>query len=425
MRAPDPSLTELTRCFARIGCLSFGGPAAQIGLMHRELIDTRKWLSERDFLGALSFCMMLPGPEAMQLATYAGWRLRGWRGGLIAGGLFVLPGAVIVLILALLYAAYGTAPQAQAAFLGVKAAVIAIVSQALIRLSGKALTGSMAWGIAGAALVALGVAAVPYPIVILGAAAIGAAVLGGPTVSPTITSAPARIRDTLRTVLLWGALWAAPVIAALILAPKGLLAEIGLFYSKLAVLTFGGAYAVLAWLAQDAVEARNWLEAGQMLDALGLAETTPGPLILVTEMVAALAGYAQGGWPMAVAAAAMGLWVTFMPCFLWIFAAAPWIDRIMAQPRLAAALAGITAAVVGVIAQLALWFAGQVLFSGPSVSAAFGPLTIDVPTFASVSWPALALTVLAGAALFSGRAGVLGTLAICAVAGLALGTLPG
>lgn len=419
-----PALRDLTRVFGKIGLLSFGGPAAQIGLMHRELVDTRHWIKEKDFLGALSFCMLLPGPEAMQLATYAGWRLQGWRGGLIAGGLFVLPGALVVLALALLYAAYGTAPQAQALFLGVKAAVIAIVLQALTKVARKALTGPVAWLIAGAAFLALGLFAAPYPAVIATAALAGAMFLRESATGVDPAGPKPKIMATVWTIALWGALWALPVLAALALVPEGLLAQIGLFFSKLAVLTFGGAYAVLAWLAQEAVVTRGWLTGPEMLDALGLAETTPGPLILVTEFVAALAGYAQGGWPLAVAAAAMGLWVTFLPCFLWIFAAAPWIDRIMAQPGLAAALSGITAAVVGVIAQLAVWFAGQVLFTGPALPLSLGPVALPLPDLSTLSLPALGLTGLGILTLFSGRLGVLGTLALCSAAALCLSLLP-
>lgn len=406
-----PSLSALLNVFGRIGCLSFGGPAAQIALMHRELVETRNWLSERDFLSALSFCMLLPGPEAMQLATYAGWRLRGWRGGVIAGALFVLPGAVVIMALALLYASFGTLDAVQTLFLGVKAAVIAIVLQALWRLSGKALTGPMAWGLAGAAFIALSILSLPYPLVIAGAAVLGALSLQKLADAPAAVGT-ATLPATLRTVAVWGALWAAPVVLAVVFAPDSLLAEIGVFYSKLAVLTFGGAYAVLAWLAQEAVNLRGWLPPGAMLDALGLAETTPGPLILVTQFVAALAGYADGGWTAALSAAAMGLWVTFIPCFLWIFAAAPWIHHIMAQPALSGALSGITAAVVGVIASLAVWFAAQVLWPE-------GPVSM-----ANLSLPALGLTALGLVALFSGKLSVLGTLLVCTAGAALLAMFP-
>lgn len=416
---PRPTLSDLIRVFGRIGILSFGGPAAQIGLMHRELVEQRPWLEERQFLSALSFCMFLPGPEAMQLATYAGWKLRGIAGGLIAGTLFVLPGALVVLALALAYAVWGTQPQVAAAFVGIKCAVIVIVCQALLRIAGKALTGPAAWAIALAAFLSLAVFAIPYPMVIGAAALLGVMALTGKAQDASAPG-PHSLPSTLRTVLIWGALWAAPVLVALLVAPDGLLAEIGLFFSKLAVLTFGGAYAVLAWLAQEAVVTRAWLDAGQMVDALGLAETTPGPLILVTEFVAALAGFAQGGVALAVAAAAMGLWVTFMPCFLWIFAAAPWIDRIMAQPRLAAALAGITAAVVGVIAQLALWFAAQVLFTA-QMQTQWGGRSLTLPDPASLSPAAVALTALGALVLGRGWLGVPGTLAVLAACAAGLG----
>ena len=285
------SLPDIARVFGRIGVLSFGGPAAQIALMHRTLVEERAWLTERQFLQSLSFCMLLPGPEAMQLATYAGWRLRGTVGGLIAGGLFVLPGAAVICALALAYAAWGTVPALQDAFLGVKAAVIAIVVQALWRLSAKALRGPADRVLAASAFVAIYALGLPFPMVIAAAALWGA--LGAPAPSAA-SPAPAPAAGTWAQGLLWLVLWLLP-LPLLSLAGQTLLFELAAFFATLAVVTFGGAYAVLAYMAQEVVQARAWLEAAQMVDALGLAETTPGPLILVTQFVGMLAGHAQGG----------------------------------------------------------------------------------------------------------------------------------
>ena len=415
-----PSLAELTRVFGRIGVLSFGGPAAQIALMHRELVDARGWLSERQFLGALSFCMLLPGPEAMQLCTYAGWRLRGVAGGVIAGALFVLPGAAVIMALALLYMRFGAQPVVQDAFLGIKAAVVVIVVQALLRVAGKALKGAVAWALAAAGFVALFAFSVPFPVVIAAAALIGALTAAAADAPPS-PPPPVRHAATLRSVLVLAALWALPLAAAWAVDAELMLA-IGLFFSKLAVVTFGGAYAVLAYMTQEVVQSQGWLTAAQMIDALGLAETTPGPLILVTQFVGALAGGAVGGWPGALLGAAMTLWVTFVPCFLWIFAGAPYLDWITRQPRLRGALDGITAAVVGVIANLSLWFAAHVAF-GEIGRVTTGPLTVIAPDLASLDLRALALTALAAALLFWRGLGLPLVLAALAIAGLALGAL--
>jgi chromate transporter len=347
----DPALTarpethELVRVFGRIGLLSFGGPAAQIALMHRELVEDRGWLTEKQYLQALSFCMLLPGPEAMQLATYAGWRVAGVTGGLIGGLLFVIPGALVILALAALYSAYGGVPLAEALFLGIKATVIVIVAQALLRVSGKALKGPLALGLALGAFLALFVLQLPFPLIVIGAGLIGylaATPSGAPTPAPRVPLA-----QTGRTVAIWGAIWLLPLAVLWAVAPGGLLAEVGLFFAKLAVVTFGGAYAVLAWMVQEVVQDFGWLTTAQMMDALGLAETTPGPLILVTEFVGFLAGAQAGGLGLGLAAAAVTLWVTFAPCFLWIFAGAPYVEWIATRPRLQGALDAITAAVVG------------------------------------------------------------------------------
>ncbi|MEP4196060.1 MAG: chromate efflux transporter [Aliishimia sp.] len=408
-----PSLPEMTRVFGRIGLLSFGGPAAQISLMHRELVEDRDWLSEQSYLRALSLCMMLPGPEAMQLATYAGWRLRGVLGGLIGGGLFVLPGALIIVVLTLAYSSFGQIPMVQAAFLGIKAAVIVIVVQALIRLSGKALGSGLARALAVAAFAAIFVFGLAFPLVVLGAGLVGAAYMGEPAAN-TATPPHVPFAQTLRTIAFWGALWAVPLALAYAFDPT-FLGALGLFFSKLAVVTFGGAYAVLAYMTQTVVADYGWLNTAQMIDALGLAETTPGPLILVTQFVAILAGIGQHGWAFGLLAGALALWVTFIPCFLWIFAAAPYVESLAHRPRLGAALRAITAAVVGVIAQLALWFALHVLFADISN---FGPMPL--PHIASIQPVALCLVGLAAALLLWRKLSVPMSLAILAIAGATL-----
>ncbi|MEM8752240.1 MAG: chromate efflux transporter, partial [Pseudomonadota bacterium] len=328
--ADEPSLAEAFRVYTRIGVLSFGGPAAQIALMHKELVEDRPWLSERQYLNALSFCMLLPGPEAMQLATYAGWRLHGVMGGLAAGLMFVLPGALVILALGGLYAAFGGVPLVEALFLGVKAAVVVIVFQALLKVANRALSGLDQWAIAGLAFLGIFFLALPFPLIVAAAAAYG--FLFGAKAAEEPTAPAARLGETARTAAIWLAVWLAPLFA--VGALDGMLAEIGAFFSRLAVVTFGGAYAVLAYMAQEVVADYGWLEAGEMMDGLGLAETTPGPLILVTEFVGFLAAAKAGGFWFGVAGAAVALWATFAPCFLWIFVGAPYIEWIGAQPRL-------------------------------------------------------------------------------------------
>jgi chromate transporter len=370
-----PSLFELTRVSAHIGLLSFGGPAAQIALMHRVILDEKKWVTESEYLRALSFCMLLPGPEAMQLATWIGWRLHGVTGGLIAGGLFVLPGALVVLALSLIYAAFGEVPLVAALFTGVQAAVIAIVVEALIRVSRRALRSREAYVIAIAAFLGLYALDLPFPIIILAAGIWG--FFRTPAGTADAPAPPAALARSLKAAALWLAIWLLP-LAALTLAAPSRLAEIGIFFSKLAILTFGGAYAVLAWMAQDVVEAKGWLTIQQMIDGLGLAETTPGPLILVNEFVGFMAAHQVGGWQLGLAGAAVAVWMTFIPSFLFIFAGAPFIERLTHMPRLSGALVAITAAVVGVIANLSLWFALHVLFATvPEI--ALGPLSLALP----------------------------------------------
>lgn len=410
-----PTTRELCCVFGRIGLLSFGGPAAQIALMHRELVETRGWLTEGGFLRALSLCMLLPGPEAMQLATYAGWRLRGTLGGLIAGLLFVVPGACVILVLALGYAVYGQVPLVQAAFAGIKAAVIVIVLQALLKVARKSLTTRSALMLAGFAFIALFAIGLPFPLIIALAALFGALMKNGAAEPEPI--APAAKPHSLRTLVIWCTLWALPVISVWAL-DREFLTQIALFFSKLAVVTFGGAYAVLAYMTQTVVQDFGWITTEQMIDALGLAETTPGPLILVTQFVALLAGFAQGGLITAFAAGALALWVTFIPCFLWIFLAGPYLDMIAAKPRLSAALSAITAAVVGVILNLAIWFAIHVLFD--SIGTATWHAA-PVPEIGSLNLTAIGLTLLAAVLLLGLKRGMVETLGLLALSGLVIG----
>lgn len=410
--------TEMLRVFGRIGLLSFGGPAAQIAVMHRELVEERPWLDEEAFLRGLSFCMLLPGPEAMQLCTYTGWRLRGLFGGLLAGLLFVLPGAFVIAALVWLYATFGTFPAVQAAFLGIKAAVVVIVLQALWRLSHKALKHSRDWMLAGFGFIALFFFGVPFPLIILTAAVLGLLrPLNKAPPRPIITAPP--VSQTLRNTVIWGGLWLLPLIA-LSLSGAHFLADIGWFFAKLAIVSFGGAYSVLAYMSQTVVEQHQWINAREMIDALGLAETTPGPLILVTQFVAMLAGLKTGGMGLFFAAGITALWATFVPCFLWIFTAAPYVDRMATHPRLGTALKAITAAVVGVILNLMVWFTLHVLFHKVgSIEAGF--FAMPWPDITSLDTVAMLLTALAPVVAYLLRGRLLPLLAIMATAGLAVG----
>lgn len=392
-------LREITMVFGRIGLLSFGGPAAQIALMHRELVETRDWLTEEQFLRALSFCMLLPGPEAMQLATYAGWKRGGIVGGLIGGGLFVLPGAMVIAILALAYGAYGGLPAVQALFLGVKATVVIIVIEALIKISRRALLYRAHLIIAGLAFIALFLLALPFPLVIGLAAIAGATTSQGDQTSAA--TAPVNWTRSVWIIVVGVVIWFAPLVASA-LSGNAFLMDIGIFFSTLAVVTFGGAYAVLAYMTQEVVVSYGWLTTAQMMDALGLAETTPGPLILVTQFVGMIAGLETGGAAMALIAGALTLWVTFVPCFIWIFAGAPLIDWLDGRPRLRSALAGITAAVVGVIANLTLWFAVHVFFSTIN-PVAWGPVRSIWPDLSSAQPAAIGLALLAAGLLLIRR----------------------
>ncbi len=394
-------LREAIQTWSQIGILSFGGPAAQIALMHRVVVEEKKWLSEQQYLNALSFCMLLPGPEAMQLATYVGWRLHGLKGGFAAGILFVLPGALVVLGLSMIYAAFGKLSIVEAIFFGIKAAVLVIVLQALLRIAKRALLMPEHWVIAGFSFVAIFFLALPFPLIVLAAALYG--LLHKPLLptgdAGTSMAIKVGLSETLRTIAVWMAIWITPLAAVIALLGRGhVISELGLFFSKLAVVTFGGAYAVLAYMGQDVVVRYGWLDAGQMMDGLGLAETTPGPLILVTEFVGYLAAYQHGGgspWLAGLLGALVALWATFTPCFLWIFAGAPYIEWINTQPRLKGALTAITAAVVGVILNLTLWFALHVFF-GKVEQISAGPLNLWSPVMATLDWRVVVLAASCG-----------------------------
>ncbi len=410
-----PSYPELVRVFGRIGVLSFGGPAAQIALMHRELVETRPWLDEDTYLRALSLCMLLPGPEAMQLATYAGWRLRGVVGGLIAGALFVLPGALVIGVLVGLYAAFGQLDLVQSAFTGIKAAVIVIVLQALRGVAQRALRSPAAWVVAGVAFGGIYAFNLPFPLIIAVAGLYGY-ITADKAPPGAVPPAAVPFRDTVRTLAIWLPLWLGPLVVLQITGPD-LLADIGRFFAWLAVVTFGGAYAVLAYMTQTVVDQFGWIDTAQMIDALGLAETTPGPLILVTQFVAMLTGQLQGGTGLALAAGAVALWVTFVPCFMWIFLAGPYLEQLSARPRLSAALQSITAAVVGVILNLSLWFALHVIFRDV-VRLEIGPMTLPWPQAGSLDTIALMLTCIAAVLMLVFRQGLIRTLAVMAMLGL-------
>lgn len=428
--APKPSLADLTRAFARIGCLSFGGPAGQIALMQRELVDARGWIEQGAFLRALNLCHLLPGPEAQQLATWIGWRLHGVRGGLVAGLLFVVPGALVMLALSLLYVAAAGLSWFAALFLGIKAAVLAVVAQALVRVARRALGTRFKLALAVLAGLALTLLQAPFPLVILAAGVIGAIAakwrpdwLGAHPApsSATPLESPRRLAAaTAMTIALWLVIWALPLgLVYGALGPHHVLWQIGLFFSRLAVVTFGGAYAVLAYMAQAAVGGFGWLTPGEMADGLGLAETTPGPLIMVTQFVGFIAAWRDPApfTPFVAGLLGAGLttWVTFAPCFLWIFACAPWMAWLERAERLQGALAAITAAVVGVIANLALWFALHVVFREVGAR--------GLPVWASLDWRAALIALGAALLLFWLKRNVLEVLALSALAALVLTAL--
>lgn len=403
----NPSYAETLRTFLRIGLLSFGGPAGQIATMHRILVDEKRWLDEPRFLHALNFCMLLPGPEAQQLATYSGWLLHGTRGGLAAGILFVLPGFLVMLALAALYAGFTHVELVQGLFLGLKPAVLAVVVQAGLRIGKRALLDTWARGLALVSFLAIFAFGVPFPLIVLAAGLAGWLRGQGGAVPPPAPKAG----NTLGTALLWLLLWLAPVALAWAYG-QGAFATIGLFFAKLAVVTFGGAYAALSYVAQQAVEHHGWVSAGEMLDGLGLAETTPGPLVLVNQFVGFLAGYRQPGglnpWLGGVLAASLTVWVTFVPSFLWIFAGAPHVERLRGHAALSAALSAITAAVVGVIFNLALWFALHVIFAR---------FDGNWPLWDSVQPLQLMLAAGAMVAMLRFKLGMLPVLGVCAAIG--------
>ena len=405
-------MAKPSRIWLKIGCINFGGPAAQIALMHRIVVDEKKWVEEARFLHALNFCMLLPGPEAQKLATYLGWLLHGVRGGLAAGILFIVPGAIVMLGLSLLYALGRGVPLIDGALFGIKAAVLVIVIEALIRIGKRALKTSVLLGLAAAAFVGIFFLALPFPLIVAAAALIGYLVSRqspaqlGIAAKTEVVPPPVEGRwrhfaiASLVGLLAW---WAPVALVALIFGPQHVLVSIGMFFSKLAVVSFGGAYALLAYMAQQAVETYGWMTAPEMVDGLGLAETTPGPLILVTQFVGFLAAFREAAPFSAVTAgvlgAAMTTWVTFVPSMLWIFAGAPFVERLRANRQLSGALAAITAAVVGVILNLSVWFALHVLFgkvtemhAGPLRWYAFDPLALDIR--------ATALAVIAGLLAF-------------------------
>jgi len=414
-----PSLAQSTPIWVKLGLLSFGGPTAQIALMHRLIVEERRWLNESQFLNALSFCMLLPGPEAMQLAIYAGWRIHGVLGGLVAGSLFVLPGALIMLSLGLFYVSFGTVGLVGAAFLGLKAAIVVIVLQALIRLSQKSLKTIGQWVVAALGFSGIFIFALPFPLIV-GLSALYGFIKTKSKAETEVARVPPplpKTHDTIKTVIVWMCLWWGPLLAIDFIADTPLLAEIGYFFSKLAVVTFGGAYAVLAYMAQDVVGHLNWLNLDEMMDGLGLAETTPGPLILVTEFVGFLAAFKTNGVMYGIAGAIVALWVTFVPCFLWIFAGATYLDWLTQQPRLSGALASIMAAVVGVIANLFIWFALHLFFT-ETVTFDFWGAQISLPNVATLDLHVTGIAIVCGWLAFWRKAGLMWLLGTAGLAGI-------
>lgn len=440
-----PTFAEALKVWAKIGLLSFGGPAGQIALMHRELVEERRWIGEQRFLHALNYCMLLPGPEAQQLAIYIGWLLHRTLGGLVAGILFVVPGAIVMLILSSLYVLYGDMPLVEALFLGVKAAVLAIVIEAVIRIGRRALKNRAMVSIAVAAFIAIYALNVPFPLIILLAGLTGWL---GDRVAPGLFSGAehgkgdvadikgavdlmfergelSHVKPTRwhapRTIAIWLPIWLGPgLVIWWFTGSASVLTEIGRFFSLMAVVTFGGAYAVLAYVAQAAVQSFGWLAPGEMVDGLGLAETTPGPLILVLQFVGFIAAFRHSGSLNPLLAGSLGalltLWVTFTPCFFWIFLGAPYIEALRGNRALSAALGAITAAVVGVIMNLALWFALHVVFREVHAVS----LGMNVPVLSSIDWRAALLSCAAMIAILKLKIGMLPTLAGSALAGVLL-----
>lgn len=449
LTVPAPvSLREAFWVWLRIAALSFGGPAGQIAVMHRILVDEKRWIGEHRFLHALNYCMLLPGPEAQQLATYIGWLMHKTRGGLVAGGLFVLPGAIAIMALSWIYALYGHVGIISGLFFGLKCAVLAVVLQAVMRIGSRSLKNTVMRSLAAAAFVLIFFFNVPFPLIVLGAGMIGffggragvaAFQVGGGhgAASENIVAdadtllgeelpahASPTIGQSLRQALVWLVLWLAPVAAMFLLMGEGsVFTQIATFFSKMAVVTFGGAYAVLAYVAQQAVEHYHWLSAREMLDGLGMAETTPGPLIMVLQFVGFMGAYRNPGMLSPLLAGTLGgllaTWVTFIPCFLWIFLGAPFIERMRGNKALSGALSAITAAVVGVVLNLAIWFAIHTIFRTVQQFSA-GPLHFDLPQLASVDLWALAISVAAIVAMFRLKVGIFATLGAASVTGIVL-----
>jgi chromate transporter len=430
-----PSLIHLFKVCLKIGLLSFGGPAAQIALMHRAFVEEERWLTEKQYLNALGFCMLLPGPEAMQLATYAGWKVRGTVGGLIAGLLFVIPGALIILLFATVYVLYEDQTfngigLIDTLFLGVKAAVIIIVFQALIKVSKKALHHQQHWLIAACSFIAIFFLSIPFPLIILAAVSYGFFTANAESAESQQSDKKhlnnQSFKRTLAIIIVGCSLWILPIIGIAQFMDESILSELASFFAKLAVVTFGGAYAVLVYMTQDVVTQFGWLSAGEMMDALGLAETTPGPLILVTEFVGFIAAFREGGLFSGVLGAAVTLWVTFVPCFIWIFAGAPYIEWMHSQQRLSAALSSITAAVVGVILNLSIWFSLHVFFKEVELqtwnlsSTLNINLTLWQPNLSSFDWRVLLLTLLCAGLFFYRGMGVVWVLLISSFVGWGL-----
>ncbi len=443
------SLGEAFRVWARVAMLSFGGPAGQIAVMHRIIVEEKRWIGENRFLHALNYCMLLPGPEAQQLATYIGWLMHRTLGGLIAGVLFVLPGVISIMALSIVYALFGKVGIVSALFFGLKAAVLAVVLQAVVRIGGKALKNRIMIGLAAAAFIAIFFFGVPFPIIVLTAGVIG--FFGGRAGVPAfqvggghgaakdgkqVADAEALLGEELpehaRPMVaraLWVsavclALWLVPVAILLVtLGPDNVFSRIATFFSTMAVVTFGGAYAVLAYVAQQAVESYGWLQPGEMLDGLGMAETTPGPLIMVLQFVGFMGAFRDPGMLSPLMAGVLGgllaTWVTFVPCFLFIFLGAPFIEALRGNQALHGALSAITAAVVGVVLNLAIWFAIHTVFRETWPVRGFG-LSFDAPVLASVDIWALLLSAAAVIAMFRFKVGMIPTLAACSAAGIVL-----
>ena len=444
------TLREAFWTWLRVAALSFGGPAGQIAVMHRILVEEKRWVSEERFLHALNYCMLLPGPEAQQLATYIGWLMHRTLGGIIAGGLFVLPGIIAIMGLSYIYAGWGNVPIIAALFFGLKAAVLAIVVEAVVRIGRRALKNQLLIGLAAAAFVGIFFLNIPFPIIVFAAALIGfiggtmgiaafqggggghgpAKTAGGQAVVDSLLGEqlPEHARPTVMRALkvsaLWLALWLIPVATLLwAFGIDNVFSQIAIFFSKMAMVTFGGAYAVLAYVAQQAVEHYGWLKPGEMLDGLGMAETTPGPLIMVLQFVGFMAALRDPGGLSPMLAGTLGgllaTWVTFTPCFLWIFLGAPFIETLRGNKALSAALSAITAAVVGVVLNLAIWFAIHTVFR-QTIPVRVFPLSFEAPNLASVNLWAVLLSMAAAIAIFRFKVGMIPTLAACCLAGIGL-----